>query len=219
VSELTDDTLPLFPLNTVLLPGVALPLHIFEERYRTMISRCLAESGRFGVVLIAEGNEVGAPAVPYQVGTTAHIVGVDRLEDGRMNIVCVGEDRFRILEMVPGAPYLQARVALWPDTEEQCDAEALAAEVRASLAEVLGKTVAQSGEQLDALQRDPAALAHLLAAGLPVDAAERQRLLELPGTCSRLGRILTLLHNEALMLRSVGGARYVAERPSRFSMN
>ena len=82
--------LPLFPLNTVLFPGMVLPLHIFEERYKLMMNRCLEQERPFGVVLIREGAEVGEQAVPYDVGTTSVIAGVTRYDDGRMNIVSLG---------------------------------------------------------------------------------------------------------------------------------
>jgi uncharacterized protein len=216
---MSEDILPIFPLNTVLLPGVALPLHIFEERYRTMVAACLAQSGRFGVVLIASGNEVGAPATPFSVGTTARIAGVDRLEDGRMNIVCVGEQRFRIQELVPGAAYQQARVHYWPDAAEDCDQSTLAAEVRSALEGFLATVATGAGREAVSFPTAPAELGNALAASLPIDAAERQALLEMPGTCSRLRRVLALLNNEALMLRAFGGARFIAERPSRFSSN
>src|SRR4051812_43493059 len=91
------EELPLFPLNTVLFPGMPLPLHIFESRYREMITVCSRDERPFGVVLIREGQEVGEPAEPFTVGTMARIVGVDRLPDGRMNIVTVGTQRFRLL--------------------------------------------------------------------------------------------------------------------------
>ena len=74
--------MPLFPLNVVLFPGMALPLHIFEPRYREMINRCLDENLAFGVVLIKEGPEVGGDALPRRVGTAARIVKVDRQPDG-----------------------------------------------------------------------------------------------------------------------------------------
>ncbi|HXL19893.1 MAG TPA: LON peptidase substrate-binding domain-containing protein, partial [Streptosporangiaceae bacterium] len=76
--------LPLFPLNVVLFPHMALPLHVFEPRYRKMIGDCLEEGHSFGVVAIREGRETG-PATPYGVGTLAKIVRIDRLDDGRMN--------------------------------------------------------------------------------------------------------------------------------------
>ena len=76
--------LPLFPLNVVLFPGMSLPLHIFEERYKAMIGACSEHDTPFGVLLIKEGQEVGDPAEPFQVGTTARITEVQQLEDGRM---------------------------------------------------------------------------------------------------------------------------------------
>ena len=81
------ERLPLFPLNSVLYPGTLLPLHIFEERYRSMISRCVEEKVPFGVVLVRSGEEVGGPAEPYDVGTTARVARLQRLPDGRMNLV------------------------------------------------------------------------------------------------------------------------------------
>ena len=88
--------LPLFPLNTVLFPGAILPLHIFEERYKLMIARCIEERRPFGILLIRKGYEVGDTAEPFDVGTTAHIARVDELEEGKMNLVCLGGKRFRI---------------------------------------------------------------------------------------------------------------------------
>src|SRR5688572_12794777 len=94
---LVAEELPLFPLNTVLFPGMPLPLHIFEYRYREMIAFCSENEREFGVVLIKEGTEVGEPALPFDVGTLARIVGIERLEDGRMNIVTVGTRRFHLV--------------------------------------------------------------------------------------------------------------------------
>jgi Lon protease-like protein len=107
--------IPLFPLNTVLLPLGVLPLHVFEERYKEMIGQCLGENQPFGVVLIKEGEEVGEPAIPYEVGTGAHIAQAVPLAEGRMNIVVTGTKRFRILDTVQERPYLVSRVRYWPD--------------------------------------------------------------------------------------------------------
>jgi Lon protease-like protein len=88
---------PLFPLHTVLCPGVALPLHIFEPRYREMTERCLAEGSPFGVVLIREGREVGTGALALAgVGTLAEIREAGRDEDGRFDLLVVGTRRFSI---------------------------------------------------------------------------------------------------------------------------
>jgi len=82
-------------LNVVLFPGATLPLHIFEERYKLLIGRCLEEKLPFGVVLIRKGNEVGEPGEPFDVGCTAHILRVQHLQEGRMNLLCRGGKRFR----------------------------------------------------------------------------------------------------------------------------
>src|SRR5262249_28183472 len=93
-----ERALPLFPLEQVVLfPGMALPLRIFEERYKVMIGACQVTDRLFGVLLIRSGREVGEPAVPERVGCTARIMRLDRLPDGQMNILTVGEQRFRLL--------------------------------------------------------------------------------------------------------------------------
>ncbi|CAN5575536.1 hypothetical protein BH20CHL6_BH20CHL6_08480 [soil metagenome] len=118
--------LPLFPLHSVLCPGVALPLHIFEERYRLMVARCIEARTPFGVVLIRHGRDTG-PAVGRlaDVGTTAVIREAGRYPDGRLDIMTVGGSRFRI-EALDDArePYLVGRVTL---LEERVGADQLAA--------------------------------------------------------------------------------------------
>ena len=104
--------LPLFPLNTVLFPKMMLPLRIFEERYREMINACLDRDSHFGVVLISEGRETGEPAIPHNVGTTARIARVTRHDDGRLNLITMGEQRFYLDEITQWRPYLKGRVRL-----------------------------------------------------------------------------------------------------------
>ena len=213
------EVIPVFPLNTVLLPGTALPLHIFEERYKRMIAGCLSHQAQFGVVLIESGREVGGPAGTFAVGTTARILGVERLADGRMNIACVGDRRFRIVAAVAGMPYQQAEVEYWPDQPSDCDLEALAGRTRDALARFLAVGEGHLEEALARLPPHPADLANVLAASLPVDLGERQGLLEAPSVCARLERIAALLSSEARQLRSTGAVRYVAARPPEFSAN
>ena len=106
--------LPIFPLNSVLFPGMMLPLHIFEPRYWEMIERCEREQIPFGVVLIHEGREVGGPAIPHKVGTATRILRIERTDDARMNITTVGTQRFRILELDQSHSYLSAKVCPLP---------------------------------------------------------------------------------------------------------
>ena len=106
--------LPLFPLHTVLFPGMVLPLHIFEPRYRQMIGECIKSGEPFGVVLIQEGVEAGGSAIPYEVGTSAYITQVEELADGRMNIFSIGYQRFRVHELRDSKPYLVGLVEDYP---------------------------------------------------------------------------------------------------------
>lgn len=107
--------IPLFPLGTALFPGGSLPLRIFEPRYRRMIARCLSEHTTFGVCLIAAGREVGAPAVPYLIGTEAQIVSADHLRYGVVNIVVRGRRRFRVLDHEVEQDGLLSGVVSWLD--------------------------------------------------------------------------------------------------------
>jgi Lon protease-like protein len=104
--------LPLFPLHTVLCPGIALPLHVFEPRYRLMIERCLAADSPFGVLWIREGREVGTGSLAVAaVGTMAEIREADRHADGRYDLITVGTRRFRVEEVITDRePYLVGRV-------------------------------------------------------------------------------------------------------------
>ena len=105
-----SNTLPLFPLNTVLFPGEKLRLHIFEKHYQTMIKKCVTNSTPFGVVLIKHGNEVGNTAIPHDIGTSARIDNIETLSDGRMNISTHGENRFAITGNLERIPYPQSTV-------------------------------------------------------------------------------------------------------------
>lgn len=110
--------LPLFPLNTVLSPGIALPLHIFEDRYRAMIRHCLETTSPFGVVLIRQGREVGTGPISFAgVGTIAEIRDAGSDDDGRYDLLVVGTRRFEIRRVHSGKrPYLVAEVDLLLET-------------------------------------------------------------------------------------------------------
>ena len=116
---MTVRELPMFPLGTVLFPGTALPLHVFEPRYRAMTDYCLEHDGRMGIVLIVRGSEVGGGDVRHDVGTEARIVQAATLPDGRWILVLVGERRIRVGRWLPEEPYPRAEVV----TLEDADAE------------------------------------------------------------------------------------------------
>jgi Lon protease-like protein len=107
--------LPLFPLHTVLFPDMPIQLHIFEERYRQMMHRCLQNNLSFGVVLIRAGLEAYQQEIEiYTTGCTAHIAQVEHLKDGKMNLMAQGEQRFRILKTNHLQPYLSAQAEIIP---------------------------------------------------------------------------------------------------------
>ena len=110
--------LPLFPLNTVLCPGIALPLHVFEDRYRAMVRHCLESASPFGVVLIREGREVGTGAISFTgIGTIAEIRDAGSYDDGRYDLLVVGTRRFEIRRVLSGRrPYLVAEVDVLTET-------------------------------------------------------------------------------------------------------
>jgi len=124
--------IPLFPLHTVLAPGIALPLHVFEERYRAMVKRCLDTSAPFGVVLIREGSEVAPRDGTTQelaiagVGTFAEIREASRYADGRWDVLAVGTSRFLVREVHTDLePYLVADVDPYPDEPGEDDADGI----------------------------------------------------------------------------------------------
>ena len=103
--------LPLFPLHTVLFPGMPIHLNIFEERYRLMLQQCIRNNLPFGVTLIKQGSEALGPlAAPYLVGCTARILHLEPLADGRINLSAIGDERFRIHSLDDSNPYLVGNV-------------------------------------------------------------------------------------------------------------
>jgi len=206
VSEL----LPLFPLGAVLFPGALMPLHIFEPRYRLLIRRCIEQHRRFGIVLIRSGNEVGAGAEPYDVGTEAKIVAESPLPDGRSYIVTRGERRFAVESLIPDAePYLvgQVRYLDESDGERAVDRAGLAREaLGAYLLAVVAVTEDARGERAladDLRDAPPSDLAYRIAGSLAVDAPQQQALLELETASARLEEETRILNRETELLRDL----------------
>ena len=173
--------LPLFPLNSVLFPGATLPLHIFEERYKLMIGRCLQSDSPFGVLLIRSGNEVGEATEPFEVGTTARIVRAQHLDEGRMNLVCLGERRFRLLRKLRDTPYLVGEVEPLDSTDiEGEDVAELAETVAALFAEYYRIYLAVSNQwaRQIGMPGGAAELADFVGSRLAVSLWTKQRLLE-----------------------------------------
>ncbi len=193
--------LPLFPLNVVLFPGMPLPLHIFEERYRLMISRCIAEEAPFGVVLIRKGEEVGGPAEPYMVGTSAAITKVERLSEGRFNIATLGCERFRVTSIEQRRPYLVANVSSYPMDGQGDGCRRRLQELSPLLEHYVARLARLANEdyRLDELPRDPVTLAYLTAIVLQVSLTEKQQMLEVE-TTEQLLRLQTMFLRREISL-------------------
>lgn len=178
------ENLPLFPLNTVLFPGGRLPLRIFEQRYLEMAKACLRDGAPFGVCLIRQGKEVGAPATPEDVGCLARLAGWDMPQLGVLQVVARGEQRFRILERhVQPDRLARASVETLGTGTDAVVPESLRA--CATLLEHLIERQASLFEKpyrLESASWVSARLAELL----PVPLAAKQRMLELDDGLARL---------------------------------
>jgi uncharacterized protein len=196
-----DQLLALFPLGaTVLFPGARISLFIFEERYRLMISRCIALKEDFGIVLIREGEEVGGTADPYDVGTIAQITNAVRFDDGRMTITVEGRSRFRIESTVQHAPYLVAMVHPLEDAIEP-EHRLQAAQLR-ELYDQYRNTIASAtgiAQSLEDLPNDPLAMSYQLSAQLQVPDFSKQQLLE-ADLDTRLDALIAALSDELRLL-------------------
>jgi Lon protease-like protein len=195
------ERIPLFPLGTVLFPGLVLPLRIFEDRYRQLLADLLDRpEGEqvFGVVAIREGREVGADGVRslHEVGCTARLRLVEPAADGTLSVVTTGARRFRLLSLdASAAPYPTAHVELLPEPLGDCP-PALADDVARLFlqyrAELLGVDAAVE------LPADPGQLAYAVAGALLTGIADRQGLLAAPDAGTRLraeqALMLSLIH-------------------------
>jgi Lon protease-like protein len=144
--------LPLFPLNTVLCPGIGLPLHVFEDRYRALVRHCLETTSPFGVVLIREGREVGSGSISFSgVGTIAEIRDAGRRDDGRFDLLVVGTRRFAIRRVLDEPrPYLVAEVDILEETvADPLLAEQLTARATRRFVSYLDLLQPRSGERSD----------------------------------------------------------------------
>jgi Lon protease-like protein len=204
--------LPLFPLGTVLFPGLVMPLHVFEERYRSLIRYIMelpdGTPREFGVVAIQRGWEVDAntqSVTLYDIGCTAEVREITEHPDGRFDIVTVGRRRFEIAQMMPvQTPYLQASVRYLPEAAGgDGEADMLGPRVLAAFRAYLKLIRTDAADLAEQLPDDPQVLSHLVAATASLTVADRQQLLATPDTASRLRAELTLLHREIGLLRQV----------------
>lgn len=190
--------LPLFPLHSVLFPQGKMNLRIFEARYLDMIGRCMKEEANFGVCLIAEGEEVGMPAVPHRIGTEARITDWDMSEPGILGLVIRGERRFRVLEQVVDESGLITGIVEWLDEP----APVAISEKLQSLQPLMQMILRDAGETRIARPHaleDAAWVGYRYAEVLPIPALARQKLLELEDTELRLSIIAEYLIKQGLL--------------------
>ena len=177
--------IPLFPLNVVLMPGMPMPLHIFEERYKQMVDECLENGSEFGMVLADEDGT-------RSIGCTARIVElVQRYEDGRLVILVEGSRRFKLNNILTGKPYYVGEVEYLEDEPSDEDISALAEECVALLERVIeAATEGEVGIEVEPPYRN---LSFAIAGRIEFDLETRQRILELPVEGTRLRKVRELL--------------------------
>ena len=207
-----SDLVPLFPLNVVAFPGMSVPLHIFEDRYRALVRHLLTVPDPadrvFGIVTIREGYEVGNHEARsmYRTGCLMQLTEAEPYEDGRFDVLAVGRARVRVVATETSELFLRAEVehldapeAASPDTaREAARALALFGDYRTAVSALRGDDV-MSGP----LPRDPEMLSYVLASTCSLTLPERQQLLESPSTVERLGLLRRLMRRELQAMAAV----------------
>jgi len=220
------ETMPLFPLGTVLYPGLVLPLRIFEPRYRQLMADLLnlPEPRRFGVIAIREGRETDADGVHalYDVGCTATVREATELPGGEYDLITVGTDRFRLRHVDDSRPYLSGEVELLPEPVGDAAGAAVAAQVVQNAFRKYLNTLADRGAaaiSVPELPDEPVLLSYIVAASVISDLPIRQGLLAQPDAARRLAAERSLLARETAMLRELGSIPQPDLRSSPYSPN
>lgn len=222
-------SVPVFPLNAVLFPGVVAPLHIFEDRYRALMRDLLSLSDAaervFAIVAIREGYEVGEHGMRslHRTGTLVQLTDVERHDDGRFDIEVTGRQRVRLQTVDTGGEYLTAECDLLEDDHGSSEADAREEAERTLLA------FEEYREQLSylrggpvlagAMPHDPTFLSYSLAATCLLSLAERQELLETPDATARLRLLRRSLRSEMRAMRAVPSLPATEVARTRWSPN
>jgi Lon protease-like protein len=180
--------LPIFPLELVLLPGVPLPLHIFEPRYKEMIAECLEKKKPFGVVRASSEGVA-------EIGCTAEIVSVlKKYDDGRMDIMARGVERFEVIEVSQERSFLQAEIVVLEDEDKNEDRTSRpAAEVLAQAVRLHAEIAKLTGAEPTGPDDHGCNLSYLLAGSLPLDLDFKQSLLTCRSEAKRLQAVVGYL--------------------------
>jgi len=191
--------LPIFPLELVLLPGVPLPLHIFEPRYKEMIAECLELKRPFGVVRASSDGVA-------DIGCTAEILSVTKkYDDGRMDILTRGVERFEVIEVNEERSFLQAEISVVQDEDEP---EKPAAQMVAQAMRLHAEIAKLAGTEPSGPDEHAANLSFLLAGSLPLDLDFKQNLLSTLSEAKRLEAVVSYLETVLPGLRRASKARW-----------
>jgi hypothetical protein len=219
-----SELLPLFPLGSILFPGMVLPLHVFEERYRQMVRDLLdrPEPRELGVIAIRKGREVGTENLHelHEVGCVATLREVVPHPDGRFDVVAVGSRRFRLQRVDQTLPYHQGEVEELADEVGTIEPEAVHA-VQAAFREYLNALADRAGAVIHVadIPDEPVLLSYVVAAAMIIDVPERQGLLAAPDALSRLKAERQLLARERAMLHATTSRPAPDLSRERFSPN
>jgi Lon protease-like protein len=210
------ELMPIFPLNVVAFPGMTVPLHVFEERYRALVRHLLTLPGPsdrlFGIVAIREGYEVGNHEARsmYRTGCVVQLTDVQEYDDGRFDIAVVGRHRMRVMSTDASGVYLRAEVEQLRDLPSSTarpdhDTAHEAARTLAAFEEYRTMVSKFRGDEVMAgrLPRDPELLSYALAATCSLTLRERQQLLESPTSLERLGLLRRMMRQEVRAMRAI----------------
>ena len=216
-----SEMLPLFPLTTVLFPGMRLPLHVFEQRYQSLVRDLLErpEPRQFGVIAIRKGRETGVEGVTalYDVGCVATVRQIEPRADGRYDLATVGTRRFRLLSLDKSLPYFQGEIEPLPDeadenagARETAEAAFAVQRVQAAFRGYLNALADRGGGVISVqdLPDEPVLLSYIVGAAMIIDLPERQSLLAVPDAVSRLRA------ERSLLVREIGMLRATTSRPA-----
>lgn len=208
-----DEMLPLFPLTTVLFPGMRLPLHVFEPRYVRLVQDLLdrGEPRRFGVIAIRKGRETGEDGVTalYDVGCVATVRQIEPRDDGGYDLATVGTSRFRLLRVDRSQSYLRGEVEMLPDDVGE-DSAPRVTKVQAAFRGYLNALADRGGGVINIsdLPDEPVLLSYIVGAAMIIDLSERQSLLAAPDAVARLRA------ERSLLVREIGMLRATTSRPA-----
>jgi uncharacterized protein len=220
------ETLPLFPLGAVLFPGLVLPLHIFEERYKQLVRDVLdlPEPRRFGVIAIRYGRETGIDGVSalYEVGCTATVREVAEADNGQFDIVTVGTDRFRLRRLDDPQPYWTGEVEMLDEpVGDEGTAMLVAGAVQRGFRAYLNVLADRGAAMISVpdLPDEPVLLSYLVAASMIIELGDKQSLLTQPDAVSRLAAERAMLAKETAIVRELRSTPAPDLRSSAYNPN